>query len=184
VVAAGLARFQDFPEKVRRQIAFGLDRAAEGGKADNAKPMHGLEGGVFEITADDRSGTYRAVYALKIGVDHRSDPRADQATAGEPAMKKKMKDDELVRGSSDVFSDLGFADAPLMRLKSRVANEIVRALDRRGLSVRAAAKETGAAAADLSRIRNADLDRFTLDRLVRIAERLGCRVEIRIGKAA
>jgi hypothetical protein len=50
--------------------------------------------------------------------------------------------------------------------------------------VRAAAKEVGAAAADLSRIRNADLDRFTLDRLVRIAERLGCRVEIRIGKAA
>jgi phage-related protein len=29
--------FEDFPESVRRQIAFGLDRAAEGGKADNAK---------------------------------------------------------------------------------------------------------------------------------------------------
>jgi phage-related protein len=61
--------FGDFPQAVRRQIAFGLDRAAEGGKADNAKPLHGLEGGVFEIKADDRSGTYRAVYALKIGVD-------------------------------------------------------------------------------------------------------------------
>jgi len=61
--------FQDFPESVRRQIAFGLDRAAEGGKADNAKPLHGFEGGVFEITADDRSGTYRVVYALKIGLD-------------------------------------------------------------------------------------------------------------------
>ena len=61
--------FEDFPENVRRQIAFGLDRAAEGGKADNAKPLHGIEGGVFEITADDRSGTYRAVYALKLGTD-------------------------------------------------------------------------------------------------------------------
>ena len=69
VVAAGLARFSGFPGRRRRRIAFGLDRAAEGGKADNAKPMHGLEGGVFEITADDRSGTYRAVYALKIGID-------------------------------------------------------------------------------------------------------------------
>jgi phage-related protein len=61
--------FEDFPEKVQRQIAYGLDRAAEGGKADSAKPLHGLEGGVFEIVADDRSGTYRAVYALKIGED-------------------------------------------------------------------------------------------------------------------
>jgi predicted XRE-type DNA-binding protein len=94
------------------------------------------------------------------------------------------KNEDTVRGSGDVFADLGFADAPLMRLKSRVANEIARALDRRDLTVRAGAKEAGATAADLSRIRNADLDRFTLDRLVRIAERLGCRVDIKVGKAA
>jgi predicted XRE-type DNA-binding protein len=99
-------------------------------------------------------------------------------------MKKKTKVDDLVYGSGDVFADLGFADAPVMRLKARVASEIVRALERRELSVRAAAKETATTAADLSRIRNADLDRFTLDRLVRIAERLGCRVEIKVGKAA
>jgi phage-related protein len=37
--------------------------------AGNAKPLHGLEGGVFELTANDRSGTYRAVYALKVGID-------------------------------------------------------------------------------------------------------------------
>jgi predicted XRE-type DNA-binding protein len=83
-----------------------------------------------------------------------------------------------------VFADLGFTDAPLMRMKSRIANEIARVLDRRDLTVRAGAKEAGATAADLSRIRNADLDRFTLDRLVRIAERLGCRVDIKVGKAA
>ncbi len=61
--------FEDFPEKVRRHIAFGLDRAAAGDKAGNVKPLHGLEGGVFEISADDRSGTYRAVYAVKLDVD-------------------------------------------------------------------------------------------------------------------
>jgi phage-related protein len=66
VAQAAWRDFGDFPQTVRRQIAFGLDRAAEGGKADNAKPLHGLEGGVFEIKADDRSGTYRAV---KIGID-------------------------------------------------------------------------------------------------------------------
>jgi predicted XRE-type DNA-binding protein len=98
-------------------------------------------------------------------------------------MSAKKKSD-VVRGSGDVFADLGFSDAPLMRLKSRVAHAIVRRLDGRGLSVRAAAKETGTTAADLSRIRNADLDRFTLDRLVRIAETFGCRIEIKVSKAA
>ena len=99
-------------------------------------------------------------------------------------MKRKVKDGDVVRGTGDVFADLGFADAPMMRLKSRVAGEIVRALDQRELTVRAAAKEAATTAADLSRIRNADLDRFTLDRLVRIAERLGYRVEIKVRKAA
>lgn len=37
--------------------------------AGNAKPLHGMEGGVIELIANDRSGTFRAVYALKIGVD-------------------------------------------------------------------------------------------------------------------
>jgi len=68
-IKAALRDFADFPEQVRRQVAFGLDRAAEGGKADNAKPLHGIEGGVFEIVANDRSGTYRAIYALRVGED-------------------------------------------------------------------------------------------------------------------
>jgi predicted XRE-type DNA-binding protein len=97
---------------------------------------------------------------------------------------KQGKNDDFIRGSGEVFSDLGFADAPLMRMKSRIATEITKVLDRGKMPVRAAAKEAGATAADLSRIRNADLDRFTLDRLVRIAERLGCKVEIKVSKAA
>lgn len=92
--------------------------------------------------------------------------------------------EDVVVGSGDIFADLGFSDAPIMRLKSQVATEIVHALGRRELSMRAGAKEAGATAADLSRIRNADLDRFTLDRLVRIAERLGCHVRIRVSRAA
>jgi predicted XRE-type DNA-binding protein len=39
---------------------------------------------------------------------------------------------------------------------------------------------TGIAAADFSRIRNADLSRFTLDRLVGIINRLGARVEVKV----
>jgi predicted XRE-type DNA-binding protein len=48
------------------------------------------------------------------------------------------------------------------------------------LTVRAAHARTGIAAADFSRIRNADLSRFTIDRLVSIINRLGSRIEIRV----
>jgi hypothetical protein len=46
--------------------------------------------------------------------------------------------------------------------------------------VRAAHARTGIAAADFSRIRNADLGRFTLDRLMSILNRLGSRIEIKV----
>ena len=46
--------------------------------------------------------------------------------------------------------------------------------------MRAAHDRTGTAAADFSRIRNADLGRFTVDRLISIINRLGSRVEVRV----
>ncbi len=46
--------------------------------------------------------------------------------------------------------------------------------------MRAAHSRTGTAAADFSRIRNADLGRFTVDRLISILNRLGSRVEVKI----
>ncbi len=61
-----------------------------------------------------------------------------------------------------------------------LAAEIIKTLDRQGLTVRAAHGCTGIAAADFSRIRNADLGRFTLDRLISIIHRLGSRVEVKV----
>ena len=46
--------------------------------------------------------------------------------------------------------------------------------------MRAAHGRTGIAAADFSRIRNADLGRFTVDRLMSIINRLGSRVEVKV----
>jgi predicted XRE-type DNA-binding protein len=87
---------------------------------------------------------------------------------------------EIVRGSGNAFRDLGHASADVEQLKAILAAEIIRLLDRRQLTVRAAHALTGIAAADFSRIRNADLARFTLDRLVSIINRLGSRVEVRV----
>ena len=43
-----------------------LTIAAEGGKADIAKPMRGLRSGVFEIALAFRGDAFRVVYALQI----------------------------------------------------------------------------------------------------------------------
>ena len=87
---------------------------------------------------------------------------------------------EIVRGSGNVFRDLGHADADVLQLKALLAAEIIKALDREGLSVRAAQARTKIAAADFSRIRNADLGRFTVDRLMSIVNRLGSRVDVKV----
>jgi predicted XRE-type DNA-binding protein len=75
---------------------------------------------------------------------------------------------------------LGHANPDVEQLKGILAAEIVKVLDRDGLTVRGAHARTGIAAADFSRIRNADLGRFTLDRLVSIINRLGSRVDVRV----
>lgn len=87
---------------------------------------------------------------------------------------------ELVRGSGNVFRDLGRENADVEQLKALLAAEIIKALDRADLTVRAAHARTGFAAADFSRIRHADLTRFTVDRLMSILNRLGSRVEVKI----
>ena len=46
-----------------------LTIAAEGEKADIAKPLKGLGSGIFEIALKHRSDAYRTVYALQVGED-------------------------------------------------------------------------------------------------------------------
>ena len=87
---------------------------------------------------------------------------------------------EVVRGSGNVYRDLGHENADVKQLKALLAAEILKALDRERLSVRQAQVRTGIAAPDFSRIRNADLGRFTLDRLMSIINRLGSRVEVKL----
>ncbi len=92
-----------------------------------------------------------------------------------------MTDDfEIVRGSGNVFADFGDADAEAKKMKAVIAAEIIATLNARGLSAREGAKVAKVDAADIQRIRNADLSRFTIDRLVRVAYRLGRRVEMSV----
>lgn len=85
---------------------------------------------------------------------------------------------EIVRGSGNVFADLGLPDPEQRQLRAILAASIIKTLDAEGLTVRAAEAKTGIAAADFSRIRQVKLGRFTIDRLMTILDRLGCDVHV------
>ena len=87
---------------------------------------------------------------------------------------------ELVPGSGNVFRDFGRADADVQQTKALLAARIIGILDDQGLSTRKAEARTGVSHADYSRIRNVQLDRFTIDRLMTVLNRLGQHVDVQI----
>ena len=95
-------------------------------------------------------------------------------------MTKADDDFELVRGSGNVFRDFGYPDADVQQTKALLAAKIIGVLDEEGLSTRKAQERTGIAHADFARIRNARLDRFTIDRLMTVLNKLGKQVDVRI----
>ena len=56
-----------FPKAVRRTIGEALRFAQRGVKHPKAKPMRGIESGVWEIVAPYDTDTYRSVYTVSIG---------------------------------------------------------------------------------------------------------------------
>ena len=90
----------------------------------------------------------------------------------------KDEDIELIKGSGNVFRDFGDSEAD--QAKAILAARVIVVLDERGLSVRKAASVTGFAAADFSCVRNADLGRFALDRLMKMIGALDDRIRVTI----
>ncbi|MEC4677941.1 MAG: helix-turn-helix transcriptional regulator [Nitrospirota bacterium] len=91
---------------------------------------------------------------------------------------------EIIRGSDNVFKDLGLPNAETLHLKAKLAAKIIGALNEKKMKGQKAAKTLKISEADISRIRNADLKRFTIDRLVEVLNRLSLQVEISFTKAA
>ncbi|MGH8498150.1 MAG: helix-turn-helix domain-containing protein [Methylococcales bacterium] len=89
-------------------------------------------------------------------------------------------DMELVRGSGNVYRDFGHPDAGLEQARAIVAAKIIQVLDDRQLSTRDAERLTGVSHSEFSRIRNTQLRRFTLDRMIAILGRLDEDAEINV----
>jgi phage-related protein len=65
-IRAALREFETFPEGARSICLAALTIAAEGRKADVAKPMRGLGSGVFEIALPFKGDAFRVVYAVQV----------------------------------------------------------------------------------------------------------------------
>jgi len=87
---------------------------------------------------------------------------------------------ELVRGSGNIYRDFDMPDAEVRQLKAILAAEIIKSLDKTGLSVRKAQSLTGIDAGDVSRVRNADFRRISVERLMTMINGLGSRVEVAV----
>jgi phage-related protein len=65
-IKAALKDFEKFPEGAQSVCLAALTIAAEGGKADIAKPFRGFGGGIYEIALPWRGDAFRVVYAVEI----------------------------------------------------------------------------------------------------------------------
>lgn len=87
---------------------------------------------------------------------------------------------ELVRGSGNVFNDFGHPNADVEQTKSILAAKIIGLLEDLELSTRKAEAVTGVNHSEFARILRVKLDRFTIDRLITILNRLNYRVQFDI----
>lgn len=87
---------------------------------------------------------------------------------------------ELIRGSGNIYRDFDVPDADVRQLKAILAAEIIKTLDKKGLTVRKAQSLTGIDAGDFSRVRSADFRRISVERLMAMINRLGSRVEVAV----
>src|ERR1041385_8833477 len=95
-IKAALKEFETFPEGAKSIWLTALTIAAEGGKADLAKPLLGMGSGVFEITLGFRGSAFRLVYAVQI---------ADEIWVVHAFQKKSTKGIKTPKHEIDLIRD-------------------------------------------------------------------------------
>jgi predicted XRE-type DNA-binding protein len=85
---------------------------------------------------------------------------------------------EIVRGSGNVFADLGFPDAEERQTKLRLAHALNAIMDAQRLTQAAAAARLGLNQPKVSALRNYKLEGFSVERLMTLLNALDRDVEI------
>ena len=98
-------------------------------------------------------------------------------------MAEKMK---YVRGSDNIFTDLGFgkAEAENLKLRADLMIRIIQFYRESGMTQAAAAKALGITQPRLNALLKGKIGLFSIDALVNIARRAGLHVRLVVKKAA
>lgn len=92
---------------------------------------------------------------------------------------------KIEQSSGNVFKDVGFSDAEAEQalLKADLAFEIYNIIEGRKLTQAKAGKILGVDPSDISRLKNGDFNRFSVERLFTLLNRFNRNIEIRITPA-
>ena len=92
------------------------------------------------------------------------------------------EDVKIEQSSGNVFKDVGFSDAEAEQalLKADLAFEIYNIIEGRKLTQAKAGKILGVDPSDISRLKNGDFNRFSVERLFTLLNRFNRNIEIRI----
>ena len=91
-----------------------------------------------------------------------------------------IPDNDITRGSGNVFEDLGFQDAAERQVKTRLALAVNELLKARKLKQREIAEVLNIPQPKVSALKNYRLDQFSIERLMAFLTRLNQDVEITI----
>ena len=96
-------------------------------------------------------------------------------------MTEKLK---IIRGSGNVFLDVGFppGEAENLLLRAQLMSRVEDAM--RGMNQREAAKRFGVSQLRLNDLLRGKIDKFSLDALVNMLAHAGMRIEMKVKKAA
>jgi predicted XRE-type DNA-binding protein len=87
-------------------------------------------------------------------------------------------DNTIVRGSQNLFADLGYADAETHLLKAELVTRIRDIISESKLTQVDAAKRMGLSQPDVSRLLRGQFRDVSVERLMRMLTKLGCDVDI------
>ncbi len=82
------------------------------------------------------------------------------------------------RGSNNIFADLGYSDPATHLLKAQLVSRIDEILSEQRLTQTKAAKIMGLSQPDVSRLLKGQFREISVERIMRILMRLGCKVDI------
>lgn len=93
-------------------------------------------------------------------------------------MNEDPQDTVVVRGTENVFADLGYADADTHLLKAGLVSRIHDVVLDQKLTQSAAARLMGISQPDVSRLLRGQFRDISVERLMRMLTKLGCDVDI------